>query len=255
MPIFQTNGALHYFAHVPKCAGTSVEDYLDTRFGALAFLDHKHLQNPSTLRADFSAYWSWSRTSPQHIDARSLERLIPSAWFASGFAVVRHPAVRLRSAFRFAQARRDLHYIGFQKWLSKLPRVLAENPYVHDNHARPMSDIVPDWVSAIFRLEDGDRPIVAYLDGLAGNADGARHLPHAQVLRPKKIPKRGLKRIQHKMRHPTVPPLDETLCRLIYDLFPQDYDRFGYAWDDPLQLASSPAAPPKQPDVAKQVSD
>jgi hypothetical protein len=42
--MIRTGRGLYYFAHVPKCAGTAVEDYLGRRFGGrnLALLDPRH---------------------------------------------------------------------------------------------------------------------------------------------------------------------------------------------------------------------
>ena len=93
MPIFRVGDRLHYFAHVPKCGGSSVERYLRARFGALAFVDSRHLDRPAALR--------WSRSSPQHLALSDFRRLVPSEWISSSFAVVRHPQNRLISAFRF----------------------------------------------------------------------------------------------------------------------------------------------------------
>ena len=65
MPFFRLRQQLIYFAHVPKCAGTSVEAYLQRRFGALAFRDQFHYRDPGPR---------WTVTSPQHVTAADLER-------------------------------------------------------------------------------------------------------------------------------------------------------------------------------------
>lgn len=94
MPIVRVGDQLVYFAHVPKCAGTSVEEYLAARFGPLAFLDRAYPDRDGRDSA-------WNRTSPQHIDVATFERLFPADLFAASFTVVRHPANRLLSSYRF----------------------------------------------------------------------------------------------------------------------------------------------------------
>ncbi|MEL6934393.1 MAG: hypothetical protein AAFO17_15100 [Pseudomonadota bacterium] len=67
MPIIRIKGRPIFFAHVLKCAGTSIEKYLRARFGPLALLDRDYYDHPSRLR--------WSATSLQHIDVANLRRL------------------------------------------------------------------------------------------------------------------------------------------------------------------------------------
>lgn len=226
MPIAKTQNGLLYFAHVPKCAGSSVEDYLVSRFGPLALIDRRH--------DGVSEPQQWSRTSPQHIDAYTFDRFFDPALFADSFAVVRHPVSRLKSAYLYAQRYRKMRWIGFEAWLRALPRQLKRDPFVHDNHWRPMTDLVPSWVETILHLENGDGPIIAYLDGIAGNSEGDRVLPRAEVFRPVP-PSTTLKgKLVRRFRVPVMPEIDERICRLVFDLFPQDYERFGYGWDDLL---------------------
>lgn len=228
MPIVRIGSNLIYYAHVPKCAGSSVEDYLIERFGPLAFLDRRYLVRPEPE--------TWSASSPQHIDRLSLERLFPKDFFAASFTVVRHPAGRLRSSFAFQKARRRLNLrMSFDDWLSLYARKGAQTPHLFDNHIRPMTELVPDG-AAVFKLEEGTKPVVDWLDGQAGNTDGARDLPKSNatenvVMQPKKPWKRLIK----QMIETKVPKLDERYCQKIYDLYRVDYDRFGYGAFDPLE--------------------
>jgi hypothetical protein len=43
MPIFRVNEKIVFFCHVPKCAGTAVNLYLQARFGKLAFIRDGYL--------------------------------------------------------------------------------------------------------------------------------------------------------------------------------------------------------------------
>ena len=69
MPVLQISGKLIYFAHVPKCAGTAIELYLQRRFGSLGFRDGGYFMAPAEQH--------WTKSSPQHIDLDALERLLP----------------------------------------------------------------------------------------------------------------------------------------------------------------------------------
>ena len=224
MPIFRIGDTLHYYAHVPKCGGSSVEAYLRTRFGSLAFLNTRYLDLPEQAR--------WTRSSPQHLALADLHRLIPPDWIASSFAVVRHPVKRLISAFQFqVEVEGTVAALWsidefFDDWLK---RAEAE-PFLYDNHLRPQSDLVPDG-AAIFRLEDGMAPLVAHLDSLAGNSEGPREIPKENVR------KKGMAPDAERMI-----PASETLAR-IADYYAEDFRRFGYTPDDTASSEAQPAAP------------
>lgn len=165
MPIFKDAGRLLYFAHVPKCAGSSVEDYLARRFGPAAFLDRKFA--PGNRH-------NWSRNSPQHIPARQLARLFPQDFFDGGFAIVRDPLARARSAFHFHQTKRGKipETETLDSWLPRIAGFDAQAHARFDDHFRLQSDVVPDWCAA-FRMEDGFEPVIAWLDAWSGQSHAA----------------------------------------------------------------------------------
>jgi hypothetical protein len=219
MPIFRITTDLHYFAHVPKCGGTSVETYLIERFGPLGFHDWAFLDQPENQR--------WSRTSPQHMPASVLQVMLPQSWIVSSFAVVRHPVTRLISAFLFA---RDVQKtiaptLTLDDWcLTDLPRI-GEDPFRHDGHFMPQSDFVPEGAQ-IFRLEDGLDAVVAHLDSLAGNTDGPRQLTAQNI---------SAWRSTDTAHRPT--PSDAALARIV-DAYARDFDRFGYDRPKPGTVGS-----------------
>ena len=87
MPFFRSGGDIIYFAHIPKCAGIAINSYLIQHFGPLAFLDRKFMHQPELER--------WTKSSPQHVPARVLDRYFPKDFFDKVFTVVRHPVDRL----------------------------------------------------------------------------------------------------------------------------------------------------------------
>lgn len=228
MPIARIGSDLLYYAHVPKCAGSSVEDYLTDRFGPLALLNRKYMT--------VADHKKWSKSSPQHIDLHTLDTLFPDDFFKASFAVVRHPAKRLLSSFGFNKARRRINWrMSFDGWLSLHAQRGAKEPFLFDNHIRPMTDFVPASAQ-VFKLEEGTTAVVKWLDQLVGNTDGARDLPKSNktddvAWQPKKPWKRYVKTVIEIK----APPLDERYCQKIYDLYREDYERFGYGALDPLE--------------------
>lgn len=168
MPYVFVSNKLIYFAHVPKAGGSSVENYLISRFGPLALLD----RNWSRYRYDQEGWRTSSlRCSPQRIAAEDLGRILPRSpdW---SFAVVRDPAARLISEYRWhrsnapRRSRRYLTKLGFSVWLQIMVQAVRRDPTIFDNHLRPQVDIVPEGAE-IFRLEDGFASLAALIDTAA----------------------------------------------------------------------------------------
>ena len=215
MPIFRIDIGLVYFAHVPKCAGSAVEQYLAKRFGPIGFLDRTYLDVPKRRR--------WSASSPQHIDAATLDRLLPAEFFAARFAVVRHPVDRMISVFRY---QRDIERTlplktSFGDWLESLPDLTARRPFHLDNHVRPMTDLVPEGAK-VFRLEQGLEPIIGWLDALTGEEGEPRHFRHVNVYDLRK----------GKRRAAPAPEINDRVLAQIAGLHAADFERFGYVPED-----------------------
>jgi Sulfotransferase family len=214
MPITRIGDRIVYFAHAPKCGGSSVEAYLTSRFGPLAFRDGQF----NKLKGRETP--PWNRSSPQHIPVEWLDRLFPPGFFDASFALVRDPAARLLSAYLY-QRDNQLQVsasMPFGRWLRRLEPVLAQHPFRWDNHFQPMHRLIPAD-AVVFRLENGMAPVVDWLDGIAGNTDGPRDIA---VLK---------KRSDYKTRRTVAAP-DVVMTRahlaLIARIYAGDYDRFGY---------------------------
>lgn len=214
MPLVYVAGQLVQFAHVPRCAGSAVEDYLAARFGPIGFLDRSYLLIPPAER--------WSISSPQHLPAEAFDRLIPSSWIAHCFAIVRHPEDRLVSVFRFQRDIQRTIDPGtiFEDWVARLPEQRENFPYALDNHTRPADDIIPE-AATVFRLEDGLEAVVRWLDGI----EAAERLPR-EIL-----PKNGYEFLIAQPSRVPGPPVVVTpaVRRLIAGLYDVDFSRFGYA--------------------------
>lgn len=219
MPICRAGSKVIYFAHVPKCGGTSVEHYLTQRFGPLGMLD-PHFNQRSPAEA-------WSLTPPQHIPDVLRVALLPNSLFDAIFATVRHPATRLQSVFLF---QRDIEgalpaHIGFETWIERIPRLRGTTPDAFSGHLRAMSDLVPQSAE-IFRLEiDFDR-IIPWLDALTGTSDAPRTLPRRNV------------RTERAQDAAPPPPISPQALERIARLYAADYTRFDYPID-PAELDRS----------------
>lgn len=218
MPLVRIGTDIHYFAHVPKCGGSSVENYLSARFGSLALLNSRFLSVPERSR--------WTKSSPQHVTFDALQGLIPNDWIVSSFAVVRHPVKRLISAYHFQTEHEKTapKHLSIDDWFEDWLEKSKESPFLYDNHVRPMSDIVPAG-AATFRLEDGMTPLVAHLDHLAGNSEGPREI---------------LKENQRKTAAVLAVPSKTTLGK-IATYYAEDFRRFGYTIDPDTPAKTMPA--------------
>lgn len=216
MPIARVGAKLVYFAHVPKAAGTSVEAYMEERFGPMAMLDRRHFALSEEDR--------WSRTSPQHVALETYRRIFPPSFFDLVFAVVRHPVARLASAYRFHQEVTRLvpKDLSFAAWLDGLDEVLAVRPFAYDNHARRMVDLVPEDAT-VFRLEDDLDAVVDWFDEIEGERRGPRHML-----------------VRNTSAGAALAVVGPEETARIAERYAADFDRFGY---DPEQVAPSTALP------------
>ncbi|MCF6303761.1 MAG: sulfotransferase family protein [Rhodobacteraceae bacterium] len=212
MPLCRIGTKLIYFCHIPKCGGTAVGKYLENRFRPLAFLD------PQFYSID--AEYRWTKSSPQHIPDQELSRLFPAGFFDASFAMVRHPVDRLASVYLYQHLleKRITKGIKFENWLESLADQKSANPYIYDNHIRPMIDFVPKNAK-IFRLENGMAAVVDWLDHQAGDASGPRQIPPANVL---------ANRLAHAKQAKIEFTVSPTARELIVDIYKVDFERFGY---------------------------
>ena len=154
MPIFRSADKVFYFAHVPRCGGTSVEDGIAAAGAPLSFLDRKHHARRSAV---------WTKTSPQHALARDIEPLFAEGFVDHSFAVMRDPVARFVSAFNF---NRDNELIDAGTSVDDFAAELARRgdgfAGAFDNHFVPASEIAPAN-ARLFRLEDGLAAVGAWL--------------------------------------------------------------------------------------------
>ncbi len=212
MPLIRLpNAKLIYFAHVPKCAGTTLERYLETRFGVMGFLDRQYGAIEVADR--------WSLTSPQHMPEITRQRYLPDDFIDASFAIVRHPAARLRSVFLF---QREIQGgipsdQDFESWLASLSATTA-SPYELDGHLRPMTDCVPEQAK-VFALEAGLKPVIAWFDEMSGEVADDIPIRSLNVLQ---------RRLQSENRDVPQVTLSQEALERVAVLYAADYARFDY---------------------------
>lgn len=216
MPIFQHEGRLHYFAHVPKCGGSSVENMLTERFGTLAFLDRSYLRRKPAFRR-------WSRSSPQHITWDEFQRLVPEDWITSAFAVVRHPLVRVVSAYHHAYTRGYIPGLqSIESWFNQSITLKETDIGLFDRHLLPQVDFLPDSAE-VFRLENGLDGVSDWLDAKFG-VSGQGSLPHEL---------QSSRKIESDVARRTPTKVSAALRDHVADYYARDFARFDYDPYDP----------------------
>ena len=208
MPIVSNNNIICHFAHIPKCAGSSIEHYLENHNIKLAFLD----------RTFDAALKSWNISSPQHIDGYSLSRLFPGDFFDLGFAISRDPIKRFISAFK--------HHI-FQKNIpnnqninlfikDELPNLTNEIG-IFDNHFLPQSKfLIPGMSYQIFKLENDLVSVKNYIDKNLLGFDSSKKILHYNADRSQNI-------IKSKQLE-----IDFIAMDILKELYSEDYSILKY---------------------------
>ena len=149
MPIYIKKDIKINHIHIPKCAGTSIENFFINKKFDYAMLDRNFNQkNQEAL---------WSKSPPQHIPAYSFLELFREVKFNFTFAVVRNPINRFKSAFIF-------HFVK-----NRMPEIKDINHFVDfiyqnkgikihwlNNHFLPMSFFIENIPNVkIYHLENG----------------------------------------------------------------------------------------------------
>lgn len=175
MPVFSYQDRQIFFAHIPRAAGSSLENYVQSRGGSVWLLDRKHFKR-RRLGLEVSL------VSPQHWPGDYLGTVLAGARFSAVFAVVRHPVARLVSSLNFLryweQLPRDL---DMNQWIiDELPSAANVNARLFDNHFLPQSKMcIPGQKTTIFRHEDGLQGAKSLIDTQLFQSPNSGEMPHS----------------------------------------------------------------------------
>ena len=154
MPIFKNENQLIYFAHIPKCGGTSIENLIRKNKISINFISSYYKSS------------SWINSSPQHILFSELARLFKWNFFNSYFTVIRHPLTRFLSAYNYRLHKGQLNeFKNIFDFIDFLLSLYSKNGLVNyfDNHFVPANLFISKNGFKIFKLEDGFEKIFSYL--------------------------------------------------------------------------------------------
>ena len=219
MPIIKTDKKLILYCHIPKCGGTTVTNYLRSAGYPIGFVNTSFKREKT----------KWSKTSPQHIDMKSLETLNIMNLIDESFAVVRHPTERFVSAFQYNKKNGQIPFwMTLNQFLKRLGNANDKWHFKLDNHFRPMSQFVNDETH-IVKLEAGDHAIISLLNKITETKTQLDPLDHANS--KQEIPvKKTFSRAYFK-RLTTVnnfSELTKSQNNLIFKIYKEDFERFQY---------------------------
>jgi len=159
MPILRYKNKISHFVHIPKCGGSSIEDYLSRVNIKIGFYDNEFTYNPSSIK--------WNITSPQHIDGYSLSRLFPHDFFDFAFVIVRNPIARFLSAYKFQMLveKKFSFNTDINDFIKNDLKDILNEKTMFDNHFTKQIDFLhPNLSYDIFKLENGTDRIKKYID-------------------------------------------------------------------------------------------
>lgn len=210
LPILHKNNVLCHFAHIPKCAGSSIENYCQSVGINIAFIDRAFIASPAAQ--------PWNVSSPQHIDGYSLSRLFPIEFFNFGFAVVRDPVSRIVSAFKHQIIQKKIpEDTNLSEFIKQELNNISGQLGVYDNHFLPQTKfLIPGMSYQIYKLENGLDNVSQFIDSKFQNSELDKKILHYNADRSK-----GL-------INPSQALIDDQAMDILKEVYKDDFIKLGY---------------------------
>ncbi|MCK8066921.1 sulfotransferase family 2 domain-containing protein [Cobetia sp. 1CM21F] len=191
MPIYIKDGKSIHFVHIPKSAGTSIQQlFVDNNYSVYLFNKKNMFDFPCC---------------PQHFHNELNDYLnILDCYYS--FTIVRDPLSRILSEYRFrGMPEKNISFDVFVRAAFMLYKL---NKYCFDNHIRPQHEFISDGIK-VYKYEDGVNSILLSLE-----AKGIVKIPEI-------IPHK------YKSKSEQLCLTSDTLKR-VYDFYDKDYNLFNY---------------------------
>lgn len=197
MPIFEKNGRRVAFIHIPKAAGSSVEQLFTSGGWTMSF-----------YKPTYDGY----TVSDQHQTYQDLKKRIPDLDELESFAITRDPFSRLVSEWGYQTKRIKSSKLNFNDFVRHLECSLKVDERYWDNHYRPQTDFIDEGINAVIKMED-------ISDGLTN------FLHEHKIMQKARIPHVNKRK---KRRNGEDRSISVELKERIMRVYEQDYVKLGY---------------------------
>ena len=221
MPLLSQNNTICHFAHIPKCGGSSIENYCQSVGINIAFIDRAFLASPAAQ--------PWNVSSPQHIDGYSLSRLFPIEFFNFGFAVVRDPVSRIVSAFKHQIIQKKIpEDTNLSEFIKQELNNISGQLGVYDNHFLPQTKfLIPGMSYQIYKLENGLDNVSQFIDSKFQIDSQDAKILHYNADRSK-----GL-------INPNQLFIDEIALDILHEVYKDDFSKLDYESSSPQNFEAN----------------
>jgi hypothetical protein len=221
VPIIKFDGKIFNFIHIPKCGGSSIENYLAKITGVKIDFQDRDFGGRS---------YRWSNSSPQHVDKDGFDALFPTDFFDGTFTVVRNPIDRFWSAFNH-----NRHKTGAIK-IDQCPNFFVQDIFQWrscqrgwmDNHFLPQTEFLRQDVELfLFKMEDGLEIVKSFIDQKIVGTTNSNDMPHVE------------KAVSGEAAGRRVTTLTAESIETISRVYELDFKAFGYSQEETVKKWST----------------
>jgi len=142
MPIYKYKKNLIAFIHIPKNAGKSIKEMLESKFSCI-FFGYQRPYIPNKVTQQHYTYEELRKAFMHKLDIDKIY----------SFCVVRDPYDRIISEWKWQQQNKRFLDDSFEDFCKRVRQSLKTNKTYFDNHWRPQSDFISDKINRIIKFE------------------------------------------------------------------------------------------------------